>query len=102
MKSPRAGLASDALTALKMFLSIVPPSSSASHARRELRVYLRDTLTTEHVCSVVDLSRMINEALLESHLASKAQKNASRDGATTSFFSASHSNDFRPYEKLLW
>lgn len=102
MKSARAGLAADALNALRMLLMRIPATSSASHSRHELRDYLRETLTTDHVCSVVDLSRMINEALMESHLASKSQKKASGDSAASSFFSASHSGDFRPYEKLLW
>jgi hypothetical protein len=80
----------------------IPASSSASHSRRELRNYLRETLTTEHICNVVDLNGMINEALMESRLASEAQKKASADGASAAFFSVAHSNDFRPYERLLW
>lgn len=103
MKAPRAGLATDALNALRMFLAHIPSSSSASHARRELRNYLRETLTTDHICSVVDLNRMVDVALLESHLAWKERKTKeSEDDGTQSFFSASHSNDFRPFEKLLW
>ena len=102
MKSARAGLAADALNALCMLLLHVPATSSASHPRRELRGYLRETLTTEHICGVVDLNWMINEALIESHLASKAQKTATGDSAALSFFSASQSGDFRPYEKILW
>jgi len=102
MKSARAGLAADALNSLRMLLVQIPVASSASHSRRELRNFLRETITTEHVCGVVGLNQMINDALMESYLASKAQKAASGDSAASSFFSASHSGDFRPYEKLLW
>lgn len=101
--SPRATLATDSLNALRMMVSYVPVTSSTTRSRRELRELFRETLTTEQICSVVDLNRMINEALIESHLAMKAaQKTSVGEDASSTFFSASHSGSFRPYEKLLW
>ena len=101
--SPRATLATDSLNALRMMVSHVPVTSSTTRSRRELRELFRETLTTEQICSVVDLNRMINEALIESHLAMKAaQKTSVGEDASSTFFSASHSGSFRPYEKLLW
>lgn len=103
MKSARAGLATDSLNAIRMMLTHIPATSSASHSRRELREFFRETLTTDHICGIVDLNRMINEALMESHVAMKAaQKKPVGDDATSTFFSASQSGNFRPYEKLVW
>lgn len=103
MKSARAGLATDSLNAMRMMLSHIPATSSASHPRRELREFFRETLSTDHVCSIVDLNQMIIEALVESHVAMKAaQKKPEGDVAASTFFSASQSGNFRPYEKLLW
>lgn len=103
MMSPRATLATDSLNALRMMVSHIPPTSSANRSRRELREFLREALTTEQICSIVDLNRMINEALIESHVAMKAaQETSVSENASSTFFSASPSGSFRPYEKLLW
>jgi hypothetical protein len=79
----------------------MPATTSANLASRELRNYLRESLKSDHVCSVVDLSRMITDALMESHLASKVQTKASGSSATSAFFSE-HSGDYRHFERLLW
>lgn len=103
MKSARAGLATDSLNAMRMMLSHIPATSSTSHSRRELREFFRETLTKYHICGVVDLNRMLNEALIESHIANKAtQKTLVGDDPASTFFAASQSGTFRPYEKLLW
>lgn len=103
IKSARAGLATDALNILQMLIHKMPATTSGSLARRELRNYFRESLTTDHICNVVDLNRMITIALSESHLASKVQKKASDDNAILAFFHFSdHSGDYRLYEKLLW
>jgi hypothetical protein len=101
IKSARAGLATDALNILRILIHKTPATTSGSLARRELRNYLRESLTTDHICSVVDLNRMITNALMESQLASKVQKKASDDNAISAFFSE-HSGDYRHFEKLLW
>lgn len=79
----------------------MPSSTSDNLASRELRNYLRESLTTDHICSVVNLNRMITDALMESHLASKVEKKAAGDSANSAFFSK-HSGDYRHFEILLW
>jgi hypothetical protein len=79
----------------------MPSSTSDNLASRELRTYLRESLTTDHVCSVVDVSQMITDALMESHLASKLEKKASVGSVSSAFFSK-HSGDYRHVEILLW
>ena len=87
MKSAGAGLAADALNALNVLLLHVP---ATRHPPRELRGYLREALATEHTCGVVEMNCMINEALIEPHLAAKSQKTATGVSAALLFFSASN------------
>ena len=103
MKSIRAGLATDSLNALRMLLLPARVGAPANSARRELRRYIRETLTTEHVCSIVDLSRMLGEALIDSHVAhKKALDENATSGGTSTFFTASHPGGYRHFERMLW
>lgn len=104
MESTRSGLASDALTTLRLLVEQMPSTSSASTARRDLRDFLRETMSTDHVCGVVELNELIGyvlmDASMEWRMAWPAMQKASGEGGSAIL--DMNFGDCFHWERQLW
>lgn len=100
MKSTRSGLATDALTTMRLIVEQIPSTSSASTAHRDLRDFLRETMSTDHVCGVVELNELIGYVLMEASTAWLAKKKA--PGESGNAILDTHCGDYFHYERQLW